>query len=160
MKILVFSDSHGQNELMSDIIIRLYEKIDMVLFLGDCIDDFIDFQFIFPNKKFFYVSGNCDFYHDAPSEQIIEAAGKKIFMTHGHRYSVKQGLEKIMNEARRHGADICLYGHSHFPNIVCENGIHLMNPGSISLPRGTKYPSYGVIEVKNNKISLEIFPVL
>jgi len=144
---------------MNDIIINLHDEIDMVLFLGDCIDDFMDFQYIFLEKQFLYVCGNCDFYHDESNERIVEAAGKKIFMTHGHRYNVKLGHEKIMDIAEGHGVDICLYGHSHAPYIAVERGICLMNPGSISLPRGAKYPSYGVVEIVDGEIKAKIVEV-
>jgi len=145
---------------MESVIAGSCAEVDMFLFLGDCIDDFIDFQHIFSEKKFFFVNGNCDFFSSEPSERIVEAAGKKIFMTHGHRFGVKSGHQRVLSEAVARGADICLYGHSHKPHIAFEQGIHLMNPGSISLPRGVKYPSYGVIEIEGDKVNTSIVELI
>jgi len=159
MNILTLSDSHGSSSLMSDVINILQDEIDMVLFMGDCVDDFMDFEHIFPEKKFHYVSGNCDFNHREPSERLIEVAGKKIFLTHGHNFGVKAGHIRLMAEALRRKANICLYGHSHSPAAFLEQGIYFMNPGSISLPRDCDYPTFGVINVENDAVRLSIMGV-
>ena len=159
MKILAFSDSHGRSELMHYTISILRDEIDMVLFLGDCVDDFIDLQYIFPEKYFYFVSGNCDFHHYEPTDSIITALGKKIYITHGHNYGVKLGQRNIVNAAKKKGADVCLYGHSHAPKAFLKQGIYFMNPGSISLPRDTRYPTYGIIDIEEDKISLRIILV-
>ena len=160
MKILVFSDSHGKSSRMNDIIKSLHDEIELVLFLGDCIKDFEDFCYIYPKKQFIPVLGNCDFFNNSvPIERLVEIDGKKIFMSHGHRYGVKSGHEKIVSAAQKHNANICLYGHSHMPNNTFTNGIHLMNPGSISEPRGVDYPSYGVIEIVDGRVDLRIVEV-
>jgi len=144
---------------MYDIIKSLYDEIQLVLFLGDCVEDFEDLGYIYPEKNFLHVSGNCDFNRDAPNERILDVGNKKILMSHGHRYRVKSGYGKIMDAAQELGADICLYGHSHTPHIVFERGIHLMNPGSISQPRGVEYPSYGVINIEGEKVEMTIVEV-
>ena len=159
MKILVFSDSHGKNALMNDVIKKLNDEVELVLFLGDCIEDFEDLCYIYPDKQFISVLGNCDFNDRAPIERIVEIGGIKIFMSHGHRYRVKSGHDRVIYEAEKHNANICLYGHSHTPNNVLINGIHLMNPGSISEPRGVDYPSYGVIEIIDETVNLKIVEV-
>ena len=159
MKILVFSDSHGKNSLMNDIIKELHDEVMLVLFLGDCIKDFEDLSYIYPNKQFISVLGNCDFNDSAPIERIVEVGGKKIFMSHGHRYGVKSGHEKIIYEAQKHNADICLYGHSHMPNNTVVNGIYLMNPGSISEPRGAEHMSYGIIDISSGNVEMKIVEI-
>ncbi|MCL2564401.1 MAG: YfcE family phosphodiesterase [Defluviitaleaceae bacterium] len=161
MKLLVFSDSHGDNKIMGDIIANMYNEIETILFLGDCVDDFSDFQYIYPEKYFIYVIGNCDLNHNEPVGQLIDIDGKKIFMTHGDRFGVKAGHKMIIREAMKLGADICLYGHSHSPSILLDidSGVYLMNPGSISEPRRTDYPTFGIIDIEAGKISLEIIEV-
>lgn len=159
MKILVFSDSHGESALMSNIISAMREEIDMVIFAGDCVSDFTDFQYIFPDKVFYCVKGNCDYGNHEPAERLIDAGEKKIFLTHGHMYGVKSGHMRIMEEAHRHGADICLYGHSHEPAIYIEQEVYFMCPGSISEPRRVYYPTYGLIDIVNDAVSLKIIGV-
>ena len=159
MKILVFSDSHGRNELMSIIIEHFKEEVNTVLFLGDCVPDFTDFQYIYTDKVFLSVNGNCDFDSYEPTERLLDIAGKKIFMTHGHNFGVKSNHTRILNEALKLKASVCLYGHSHRPEAFKEQGVYLMNPGSISEPRYTDYPTFGVINIKDTLISLNIFLV-
>jgi len=137
------------------------DEASLVLFLGDCIKDFSDFEYIYPDIRFIAVRGNCDFGVDVPDERIAQVCGKKIFMSHGHRYRVKFGHGVIAAEAKARGVDICLFGHSHSPVIVNENGVQLMNPGSISEPRGASiYPCYGIIEILDEQqVELRIVEV-
>ena len=157
MKILAFSDSHDDNKLMYDILELLGDKIQMVLFMGDCIDDIIDYTYICGEIPVHYVAGNCERHYFEPMDKEIEACGKKIFITHGHKYAIKSGHTAIVNEAKSRGADICLYGHSHSPEIFCEQGIFFMNPGSIVFPRGiSRYPTYGIIDIEEDGVKGQI----
>ena len=61
-----------------------------------------------------------------------------FFMTHGHLFNEDQ--LPLLNEN-----DILIYGHFHKPLAKKENGIYILNPSSISLPKeGTN--SYGIYE--------------
>ena len=151
MKILAFSDSHGDTQLMYEILEILGNKIQMVLFLGDCVDDIMDYTYICEDVDVHYAAGNCETRYFEPSDKVIEAAGKKIFITHGHKYAIKSGHDVIVSEAKSRGVGICLYGHSHSPEIFEESGIFFMNPGSISFPRGVSgHPTYGIIDIAEN----------
>mgnify|MGYP003319315646 CR=1 FL=1 len=79
------------------------------------------------------VSGNCDMMSMEPPWRKIEVAGLRIFMTHGHLYDVKYGLERIAARAYADGADIVLFGHTH-------------NPISKYLPEGTELEFVGKTE--------------
>ena len=60
-----------------------------------------------------------------------------LYMTHGHREHVKQGAGGLVAEARRYGAQIALYGHTHV--IDCrqeEDGLWVLNPGAASRSAG------------------------
>ena len=46
---------------------------------------------------------------------------------------------------------IALCGHTHIPDILYENGIYLVNPGSCSKPRSSK-PTYAVIDITDKGI--------
>lgn len=54
---------------------------------------------------------------------------------HGHKYGVKRSLETLKAAARKKGADILLYGHTHERFCSYEDGLYIMNPGSTSCPR-------------------------
>lgn len=64
-----------------------------------------------------------------PSKEIFKVCGKTIFVTHGHLYDAKSGLYRITSAAREAGADILLFGHTHMPLTLYEDGLYIMNPG-------------------------------
>lgn len=76
----------------------------------------------------------------------ISAQGKKIFFIHGHPYYVKHGYERIEEEAKNRGADICLFGHTHIPYTEYKDGIYFMNPGAVF------NGSYGIIDITDSGI--------
>ena len=80
-----------------------------------------------------------------------EICGKKFFLTHGHRYSVKDGILKLKYKALETGADIVLYGHTHIAKIDYEEGIWYINPGSAAEPRDGS-PSFAIIDIHGESI--------
>lgn len=154
MKILVFSDSHGKLETIFEIL--KMEEYDLIIHLGDNSDDGIIISNVV-DKKVYIVKGNCDYYDiENKLEDLIEINGKKIFISHGHEYDVKNNYDRIYYRGLEIKADLILFGHTHTPYIKKEENIQLFNPGSISLPNIGNKPSYGIIEIKNSKIKLNI----
>lgn len=150
MRIVVISDSHKRTDIIEKILNDQPEATD-VFFLGDNSADIEDYQFIFPNKRFHILSGNCDYFSNYPSSGMANVAGKKIFYTHGHTLSVKSGLGSLLKTARQNGCQIALYGHTHISNTLYEDGIYVVNPGSCSRPREGS-ASYAVIDIEENGI--------
>lgn len=147
MKILVFSDSHNQIIHMQEAIQK--ELPDMVIHLGDMVKDARAIEKAFPNSKVIFVAGNNDFDYKVPSEMVLEIENKKFFITHGHKYNVKYGLERIFYSAREKQADVLLFGHTHLPYNSYEYGIYALNPGASS-------KSYGVINIIDDEINAKI----
>lgn len=128
MKICVCSDSHGNWYGLQQMVER--ERPDTVFFLGDGERDWrqVDLPY---QTAFAAVCGNCDLMAMEPTFRKMELHGKKIFMTHGHLYSVKQGIYSLMRQAAEFGADIVLYGHTHRAKMEEENGCLYLCPGSM-----------------------------
>ncbi len=159
MKILVFSDSHGN-------CVNMQKAVDMhpdaryILHLGDGINDLDMLKT--GNIKTYTVNGNFeDGFFSAKKGlpfQCVEIEGKKIFMCHGHRQKVGFGLQNLYYTALENGADIALYGHTHVKynkyTPLEEKGLHIFNPGSISRPRDNIYSSYGIIDIQKNGVLL------
>ncbi len=90
------------------------------------------------------VRGNCDSEVDqmllafpclSPCNVLLLGSGK-VCMTHGHLYSLEQlALQE---------GDTLLTGHTHIPMLRSEQGVTLLNPGSITFPRQGHMPSYGL----------------
>lgn len=150
MKIAVISDSH-YNESSSVAVKAYIKEADVLIHCGDGVPDLEKIAEGFKGEVY-GVQGNCDFAKGFPKERIIEIAGQKIFMCHGHFYNVKNGYNNIFYKAQEVGANIVLFGHSHLAIIIEHEGILLMNPGSMSLPYGTKKKSLGFIEIEDGKI--------
>ena len=55
------------------------------------------------------------------------------------------GFENLCYSAREIECDIVLFGHTHMPFDEDFDGVRVMNPGSISLPRGGNRKSYMVM---------------
>lgn len=148
MKILVLSDSHRCLGNMYDAVEK--EMPQLVLHLGDHISDAEDLSNAFDALDFLYVPGNCDFAAQANPSILTECAEKRIFLTHGHLFGVKSGTARLLLEARRLGADIALFGHTHIPYCAQKpDGLWVMNPGACSASRA----SYGVIQIENGTIT-------
>lgn len=144
MRIGIVSDSHS-NLYMLDKALSSMGKLDRIIHLGDHYQDIIKI-----NEKYKlnidYVQGNNDYMKEPIMEKSLEVAGNRIFMTHGHRYQVYYGIDRLYFKALECEANIVLYGHTHVQNMIEHRGILFINPGSVSLPRDGK-PGCGVIEI-------------
>lgn len=162
MNILVVSDSHGNTELLKDIISRNRAWCDLVIHLGDNMLDINEVIRDFSNIAHLGVLGNCDFasmYSNAKTEGSFTAEKRRIFYTHGHKYNVNHGLDLLAFTAKFNKADIALYGHTHV--AFCEeiNGVLVVNPGSISSPRDGSGGTYAKITIKEDKADCKIVEV-
>ena len=149
MRILVFSDSHGRGSRVEAAIIE-QEAAEHIFFLGDRVSDIEHLEELYPDKKFYKVPGNCDFSPLAKATKTVTIAGKKIVYTHGHEFAVKSGTERYKAFARAMGADIALYGHTHVAESSYEEGLYLINPGSVG--KGHGLDSYAYIDIENGGI--------
>jgi putative phosphoesterase len=129
----------------------------MYIHLGDGEVEFNRLKIDYPQLKMYHVAGNCDYDSLHPNDLILGADyNVKIFATHGHRYYVKYSMEAIEAAARENGCQIALFGHTHVSYNSYQNGLYVMNPGSISCPRDGQKPSYGIVEVTKSGIMTNI----
>lgn len=156
MKILVLSDTHGDIDKAEEAI-RSNSDVDLIIHLGDYFRDAQKLASMFPHIAVEYIYGNSDFMiENVQAERLIECCGKKIFLTHGHRYSVKMGYDKLYKKAEELGVDVLLFGHTHISDIVKRGNCYILNPGSISEPRNNMYESYAIIKIENDILEPEI----
>lgn len=152
MKALIFSDSHGSFTPMMEAIER-EKNISTVIHAGDVLRDVEDLKAAYPNYNIIYVVGNNDFWHsDEPEERFFALGGVKIFLTHGHKYSVKYSTAALWRRAKELGAQVAVFGHTHMRLCEQQGGIWLFNPGSAR-------SSYGVLEAENGQVKLSIYEV-
>lgn len=133
MKIAVISDTHRIKKYI-ELSKKYIEDADVLIHLGDDSADIEELTTDFKGEVY-GVRGNCDHISTYPKENLLVIGGKKIFITHGHFYGVKNGMMNIVYKGEELGADIVLFGHTHIALIEEYKGIMFMNPGSVSLPR-------------------------
>lgn len=151
MRIVVISDSHRRTHII-DKILASQPEARHVFFLGDNVADIEDFEYLYTDKLFHAVSGNCDYMSTVPCVGVETVAGKKILYCHGHTFSVKSGVTRLIETAKTNNCDIVLYGHTHASQILYADGLHIVNPGSCSSPRDGSRPSYAVIDITENGV--------
>ncbi|HHX61177.1 MAG TPA: metallophosphoesterase [Epulopiscium sp.] len=156
MKVLVMSDTH-KDLTHGGLAIRhmIKQGIDIVIHCGDHIDDAKKLEKQYPQLKFFYVPGNCDgwFFQEDEKIKVVNIEDKKVLITHGDHHNIKLNYNRLFEEVNRREADIGLCGHSHLAHIETQekSGKMIVNPGSISLPRDSKDPSYAVLDIQKGK---------
>ncbi len=142
MRILVVSDTHRDAYSLRKAILE-QTKAEVVIHLGDGADEAQEMKESFPEKMFLIVRGNCDWGSSLPVYGEVTALGKKIFFSHGYTYNVKYGLWEAISAARAQKADVLLFGHTHIALTDYQDGLYIMNPGSLSGSTGT----YGTVDI-------------
>ncbi len=160
-KIVFLSDIHGSLFYLQSAIDRIKEeRPDYIVLLGDLLyhgarnpltKDYnpkeVTALLNSLTNKLIAVRGNCDSEVDAmvldfpmtADYTIVLRGGKRLFLTHGH----------VFNESampRLNKGDAFIYGHTHIPRTECIDGIYMLNPGSIALPKEKHPHTYAVLE--------------
>ncbi|MBQ9358026.1 MAG: phosphodiesterase [Abditibacteriota bacterium] len=154
MKIGIISDSHGCSKALARVF-GIFGDADLIVHAGDilyhpprlggyegydvmgCVDLINRLS-----VPFVCVRGNCDsevYTELMPGymERETTVAGKapyKMVINHGTRLN----RAALISLARDCGAGIAVSGHTHLPVLEKEDGVILINPGSIGIPL---YPS-------------------
>lgn len=161
MKWLIASDIHGSAYYCEKLLSAFEEeKADKLLILGDVLyhgprndlpKDYAPKRVIEMlngiKDKIMCVRGNCDTEVDQmvlkfpvlADYGILNVGSRMIYATHGHKYG-PDNLPPLEN------GDILLFGHIHVPKCYEENGILILNPGSVSIPKENSEHSYMTLE--------------
>ncbi|XJZ26402.1 metallophosphoesterase [Bacillota bacterium Lsc_1132] len=152
-KIFIVSDSHGLSHELEMLKERHREEVDLMIHCGDS-------QLMADDEAmagFLNVRGNCDFDTRFPLETVEELSGKRIFVTHGHKYSVKTSLMSLKYRAKELQADLVCFGHSHVLGAELVDGVLFLNPGSIRLPRERFEKTYMIVELLEETVKLFVY---
>lgn len=152
MKILFASDIHGSVYDMYRLVERIEEEApDRTVLLGDfcgtCAPNLMREALEKINTPLDYLVGNSDresvlSSYGLPTvcvKRILTVGDRKIFATHGHLYN-RYRLPKMEK------GDVFVYGHLHVPSISAEDGIFLVNSGSMAFPRNGSKKAYAVVD--------------
>ena len=146
MKILVVSDTHGDQKNFLKVINK-EKDLDMVFHCGDvCGGEYTIIASAGCPVEM--IAGNNDFFSPLEEELEFDVEGKKVLLTHGHHYYVSTDPELIKREARSRNVDLVCYGHTHYPSLCEEDGLVVLNPGSLTYPRQSGHqPTYAIVQI-------------
>ena len=145
MRYLIISDTHNNTYYLNRVLDKV-GNLDGLFHLGDFDGHECDIQAMVECDTYM-VGGNNDFFCGLERELLVEIGGYRIFMTHGHRYGVGYGQDRILEVGKDLAANIVMFGHTHKPLITQKEGLYLINPGSISQPRQEgRIPTYIIME--------------
>ena len=168
MRLLIFSDIHG-NKRACEHLLEAYnrQQAHYLVGLGDLLNhgprnplskDYSPLEVAEQLNEYRHhllcVRGNCDSEVDqhlcqfpmSSDYQQLLTEKRRIFLTHGHHYS-PENLPPLVAE------DVFVSGHTHRP-IATQNaqGIYLLNPGSIAIPRDNFPPTYAIVDRQHLQI--------
>lgn len=150
MKLVILSDSHGQKEPLR-YIREKHGDADLVIHCGDiCLPKEY-------SEGWIQVAGNCDDPSRYPLADLIELEGHRILITHGHAFFSGRHVnhDALARFALRNECDILCFGHSHMYCDVIHNGVRLLNPGSIVSNRDMTPPSFMIVDLKEDSVSVQ-----
>ncbi|MFP4477966.1 MAG: metallophosphoesterase family protein [Candidatus Izemoplasmatales bacterium] len=151
MKILVFSDTHGDKDAYNQML-DFERDVEQIFCTGD---SGFDLDFLEKNH-ILSVKGNYPFAPKLPLDISKKIKNHWFYFTHGHQYFVKFGLNRLIKKANLLKMDLCCFGHTHQPLLTKKNKLILLNPGALSYSRSHGFPSYARIFVESEKIDIEI----
>ena len=137
MKVLVVADTHPPRrwKALPEALRRPAAEADAILHAGDvCVPRVLDDLAAFAPVH--VVLGNNDGADiaawGAPERLELTWEGVRIAMIHDAGAKAGRGrrMRRVFPDA-----DLVVYGHSHLPLDVVEDGVHLFNPGSVTDPR-------------------------
>lgn len=161
MKLFFISDIHGSSDWLNRALDKFAEeRADQIVILGDLLyhgprnplpDGYNPKEVAAVlnryKRKIITVRGNCDAEVDQmliefpimADYAVLFHEGRRIFATHGHRYSMDNLPALSPN-------DVFIQGHTHLPVAEKRGDIVVLNPGSIALPKENNPNSYAVLE--------------
>ena len=162
MRLMIASDIHGSAKYCREMLEAFdAEKAERLLLLGDLLyhgprndlpEEYAPKEVISMlnerRDRLFCVRGNCDTEVDQmvldfpimADYSVLFAAGRLIYVTHGHRFH-------LQNPPPMCEGDILLHGHTHVPawQRFGKNNLYL-NPGSVSLPKEGSERGYMLLD--------------
>lgn len=145
MKILVCSDSHGNDTALDEIKIK-YPNCDLYLHAGDSESD------EWSISPFLSVAGNCDYRGDFPLRRIIDTPFGALLIQ--HHPQIPQDIVKQYN------IKIFIHGHTHIRKDMTVGNMRVINPGSISFPRDRYDLSFAILDITQSSVDVTFHTLL
>ncbi|HLF18166.1 MAG TPA: metallophosphoesterase family protein [Candidatus Omnitrophota bacterium] len=155
MKIGVIADTHSLD--IPKEVLEAFKGVDLIIHAGDFCS-LKDAEVLKKIKELKAVHGNMDDHEvrkEFPIRQVIDCAGVKIGLAHGHGAS-SHALAFVRKEFEKDKVDAVIFGHSHQPMNETIDGVLYFNPGSPNDKVHAPYNSYGLLEIKDGNVKAKI----
>lgn len=141
MKILVVSDSHGDEKILKELV-NAYPNMDYYLHAGD---SGLDINTLYPFES---VKGNTDYY---PFDELIRIYTPKGYLLVKHKPTFTN--EQIQNNK------FLINGHTHQYKFYIEGDKIFLNPGSTTLPRDETNGTFMIMDINEGSSSIIIYDI-
>lgn len=133
MDYLIISDTHGDRQILVDIVNHYQGHVKSMFYNGDSELKRSDelFDTLLP------VIGNMDTDPMFPDDCDYQDKYLKLYQTHGHLVHTELSLNHLREVVAPKDVDVVTSGHTHMLGAEMIDGKLFVNPGSISLPKGT-----------------------
>ncbi len=148
IRVIICSDSHGRSDGL-EYLKKTYPDADYFIHCGD-----IELP-KYMLGGFAAVQGNNDFYNEFPAQLVLEIGMHRILVVHGHRDLFWRSFDALCGKASALGCDIVCFGHTHIYHDSVEDGIRMLNPGSIWHNRDGSPASYMIMTLDGENIDVQ-----
>lgn len=179
MRIGVISDTHVKAEPVSlpPVLREVWSHVDLILHAGDVTSPAViaALQTLAPT---IVVAGNADgapIRARWPRAQIIPIGKYRIGLTHGDfmrslgevRLPRRKAASSALDTAALHAylrsqfedVDVIVFGHTHRPHNVRDQGVLFFNPGAFQPEYGSSTGFVGLLIVEEGRVYGEVFPL-
>jgi len=154
VKVVVLSDTHSPRRWkgLPAAVAEHLEGADAILHAGDvCTADVLELLSAWAPVH--AVMGNNDLPEvaawGAPETLEVDLAGLHVAMIHDSGQA--SGRARRMRQ-RFPAADLVVFGHSHIPMDVIEDGLRIFNPGSPTDRRRQPHGTLGVLDIRDGEL--------
>lgn len=150
VKVGVVADTHLTTGVgLPQEMLNQFRDVDIIMHAGDL----VSLAVLEPLKKIgpqvYAVYGNMDsaeVKHTLPEKQVITIKDFRLALIHGWGapFNLMQAVREKFNDRP---VDCIIYGHSHSPQNILDQGILYFNPGSPTDKFFAPYNSFGVLEI-------------
>jgi len=146
----LISDTHG---LLRPEVFGALAGVEQILHAGDVGGDEIldELGAIAPVLA---VRGNTDPPDDPrlPDERTLMVGDVRVHVSHGHEVGPPTPARLLA----RYDADVLIYGHTHRPLVVAQDGRWVVNPGAAGARRFDLRPSVARLRVTGRAVEVEV----
>ncbi|MFT8390127.1 MAG: metallophosphoesterase [Sporolactobacillus sp.] len=150
MKLLIVSDTHGWKKELVDLRERYMGEVAAMIHCGDSERPADSPEM----ADYLAVEGNCDRPNAYPNERVVTFGELTVLVAHGHLAGVQCSPDHLIMEAKAADAQIICHGHTHFAGALKKDGLIIINPGSLRLPRNYFEGTYAILEQVGHNISI------